>query len=163
MLPHPPIAPTAPTSGNPDIVRDSNHDDADSLERRVCTRVLVDLQVDCESEENYLFASITDISATGIFIRTNEPELSGTHVNLRFAAPPRTIVGVSPANDNDHYLNSSGEFTLEGRVAWVNPVRPGPSDSLHPGMGVRFVDLTDLDRLRLARLIRRIAYLPDHS
>ena len=39
-------------------------------ERRRAPRVLLNLEVDYASEDNYLFAYITDISATGIFVRT---------------------------------------------------------------------------------------------
>lgn len=106
-------------------------------ERRRAPRVLVDLEVDYASEENYLFAYITDISATGIFIRTTSPEQPGTHLNLRFA---KTI-------------------EIEGEVIWVNPYRPGAPDNLHPGMGVRFVGLDDEVRDQLLELIRRFAYL----
>jgi len=118
----------------------------DADERRRAPRVLVDLVVDYALEENYLFAYITDLSATGIFIRTTAPEPAGTHLNLRFQPPP-------DPDDDDR------PFELEGEVMWVNPYRPGAPDSLHPGMGVRFLGLTDADRRRLIELVRRIAYL----
>jgi len=119
-----------PASGEPEPSAGSNDD------RRRATRVLVDLEVDYASEDNYLFAYITDISATGIFIRTTTPEDPGTHLNLRF-----------------------GPMEIEGRVIWVNPYRPGTPDNLHPGMGIRFVGLDDGLRTRLLELIRRFAYL----
>jgi uncharacterized protein (TIGR02266 family) len=113
-------------------------------ERRAEPRVLVDLEVDYRSEENFLFAYITDISATGIFIRTTTPEPPGTHLNLRFS--PQGDVEPEP-------------FELEGEVIWVNPYRPGERDSLHPGMGVRFLGLDPPTKARLYDLVRRIAYL----
>ena len=54
-------------------------------DRRVHTRVTVDIEVDYKSADNFLFAYITDISAMGIFIRTNAPEAPGTKLNLSFA------------------------------------------------------------------------------
>jgi uncharacterized protein (TIGR02266 family) len=110
-------------------------------ERRRAPRVLVDLEVDYASEENYLFAYITDISATGIFVRTTTPEAPGTHLNLRFSS------------ERAHYIEAEGE------VIWVNPYRPGTPDNLHPGMGIRFVALDNELRDRLLALIRRFAYL----
>ena len=110
-------------------------------ERRRSPRVLVDLEVDCASEDNYLFAYITDISATGIFVRTTAPEQAGTHLNLRM------LVEEAPL------------LELEGEVIWVNPYRPGTPDNLHPGMGIRFVNLDSELRDRLFELIRRFAYL----
>jgi len=110
-------------------------------ERRRAPRMLVDLEVDYASEENYLFAYITDISATGIFIRTTTPEAPGTQLNLRFSS------------------ENSGAIEVEGEVIWVNPYRPGAPDNLHPGMGIRFLGLDNELRDRLLELIRRFAYL----
>jgi type IV pilus assembly protein PilZ len=110
-------------------------------DRRQAPRVFVDLQVDYASEDNYLFAYITDISATGIFVRTTTPEQPGTLLNLRFGTDRR------------------GDIECEGEVIWVNPYRPGAPDNLHPGMGIRFVDLDPEIRDRLLDLIRRFAYL----
>lgn len=105
-------------------------------DRRRAPRVLLNLEVDYASEDNYLFAYITDISATGIFVRTTSPEQAGTHLNLKF-----------------------GSLAVEGQVIWVNPYRPGTPDNLHPGMGIRFESLDDDVRDRLLELIRRFAYL----
>src|ERR1043165_8234073 len=105
-------------------------------ERRRAPRVLLNLEVDYASEDNYLFAYITDISATGIFVRTTSPEQPGTQLNLKF-----------------------GTLEVEGQVIWVNPYRPGAPDNLHPGMGIRFVGLDDEVRGELLELIRRFAYL----
>ena len=84
----------------------------------------VDIEVDYKSADNFLFAYITDISAMGIFIRTNAPEAPGTKLNLSFAP------------------TGGPRLNLEGRVMWVNPFRPGSYDNINPGMGVQFVDLS---------------------
>jgi type IV pilus assembly protein PilZ len=118
----------------------------DPSDRRAAPRVLVDLEVDYASEENYLFAYITDISETGIFVRTTSPEQPGTHLNLRFRPD-----------------GSSSQLEIEGEVIWVNPYRPGAPDNLHPGMGIRFYELDDELRDRLLELVRRFAYLPSGS
>ena len=77
-----------------DVVEQARRAQAISdAERRRAPRVLVDLEVDYASEENYLFAYITDISATGIFVRTTTPEQPGTHLNLRFKDEPRAARG----------------------------------------------------------------------
>ena len=113
---------------------------ADS-DRRVAPRVLVDLEVDYASEDNYLFAYITDISETGIFVRTTTPEAPGTNLNLRFR------------------IDDGPQIQVEGTVIWVNPFRPNNADNLHPGMGIRFVELDDELKDRLLELVRRFAYL----
>jgi type IV pilus assembly protein PilZ len=109
-------------------------------ELRSAVRVLVNLEVDYALEDNYLFAYITDISETGIFVRTTTPEEPGTSLNLKFAA-------------------HDGPLELEGEVIWINPYRPGSPDNLHPGMGIRFATLDDDVRDRLLELVRRFAYL----
>ncbi len=113
-----------------------------SSDRRAAPRVLVDLEVDYALEDNYLFAYITDISATGIFVRTTSPEQPGTHLNLRFSVGDADL-----------------PIEVEGEVIWVNPYRPGAADNLHPGMGIRFVELEDELKDRLLELVRRFAYL----
>ena len=111
-------------------------------DRRRAPRVLVDLEVDYALEDNYLFANITDISETGIFVRTTTPEQPGTHLNLRFRPD-----------------DGSEAIEVEGEVIWINPYRPGARDNLHPGMGIRVVALEDELKDRLLELVRRFAYL----
>lgn len=113
-------------------------------ERREWQRILVDLEVDYGNEDNYLFAYIRDISVTGIFVRTNTPEEPGTRLNVRFTP-----------HGSEHPLE------LEGEVMWINRYRPGHSDNLHPGMGIRFLDLGREERRRLADFIKTFAYLND--
>jgi len=120
--------------------------DVDPKDRRQWQRVLVDLEVDYGNQENYLFAYIRDISATGIFVRTNSPEPPGTRLNLRF----------TPHGAKD-------PLELEGEVIWINPYRPGQPDNLHPGMGIRFIGLSDDERRRLSELIKTFAYLADDT
>src|SRR5687768_5653650 len=119
------------------VLSDRHVTSASDAERRRAPRVLADLEVDYASEDNYLFAYITDISATGIFVRTTTPEQPGTHLILRFA----------PVD--------SGPIEVEGEVIWINPYRPGTPDNLHPGMGIRFESLDDELRNRLLELVRR--------
>ena len=124
---------------------DDTANTASGHERRLAPRVLINLEVDYGSEETFLFAYITDISATGIFVRTNTPEPAGTELNVRF----------TPSNE--------APLELEGTVIWVNAYRPGVANNLNPGMGIRFSDLTNAQRHRLVELVKRFAYLDDGS
>jgi type IV pilus assembly protein PilZ len=117
-------------------------------ERRSLERVDVLWSVDCETEDTFLYAAITNISEMGIFVRTVEPLAVGTVVTLRFA--PSLHRGAGPAGPE--------AFVLEGVVQWVNPVRP-QRDNPNPGMGVRFTSLTLADRERIVEAIHTIAYL----
>lgn len=111
-------------------------------ERRNFDRYDVEWAVDCVASDTFLYASITNISEMGIFVRTSDPLRIGTKLRLTFAPP-------------------GGEgFELEGCVAWVNRVKPD-GENINPGMGVRFVNLQLDQRERLVEVIRTIAYLRD--
>ena len=128
---------------------------ADADDRRHSPRILVNLEVDYGNEDNFLFAFIKDISATGIFVGTNTPEPPGTRLNVRFR----------PRQNDDSFMFMSDAKTLdvEGEVIWVNTYRPGNADSLHPGMGIRFISLDKEERYRLMELVRTFAYLDDSA
>ncbi len=110
-------------------------------ERREHERVAMCLEVDYRCDDTFLFAYITDMSAMGIFIQTTTPKPPGTLLSLRF----RTSDGK--------------RLDVEGRVIWVN--HPHGKDSINPGMGVQFVDLTPPQRDQILSLVRTFAYLSD--
>ncbi len=112
--------------------------------RRSHDRFDVEWAVDCVADDTFLYASIANISAMGIFVRTTDPRTVGSKLVLAFEPP------------------SYEPFKLEGEVAWINPLRPD-GDNLNPGMGVRFVNLRSDDRERLVEVIRTIAYVRDPS
>jgi type IV pilus assembly protein PilZ len=113
-------------------------------ERRSHDRFDVEWAVDCVAEDTFLYASITNISAMGIFVKTTDPLAIGTRLVLSFAPP-----GYEP-------------FKLEGEVAWINPLRDN-GDNPNPGIGVRFVNLLPDDRERIVEVVRTIAYVRDPS
>lgn len=115
----------------------------DPINRRTSERLGVTWVVDCETEDTFLYASIRNISEMGIFVQTTKPLTVGTRLKLRFSPS-----GV-PAS-----------YVLEGTVQWVNVAHP-LRETLNPGMGIRFVDLTPEDRERIVETIRTIAYLRD--
>ena len=110
-------------------------------ERRIHDRVAVCLEVDYRSDDTFLFAYITDMSAMGIFVQTNSPKPPGTLLNLRFRTQEGALLDV------------------DGRVIWVN--QPHGADSINPGMGVQFVDLTPAHCDQILALVRTFAYLSD--
>jgi len=116
-------------------------DELSPSERRGAERIPVTWSVDCETEDTFLYANITNISEMGIFVATREPLEVGTQLTLRFAPP-----------------GARAPFVLLGQVQWINPVRM-LSENRNPGMGVRFVNLTPDDREQLVDAIRTIAYV----
>jgi len=115
-------------------------------DRREHERVLVDIEVDYKADDTFLFAYITDISAMGIFVQTNNPEPIGTRLNLCFRTPKEL---------------GGRLMEVEGEVQWVNPHRPKDPAGRNPGMGIRFVDLTPQQRDEVMRMVRTFAYLDD--
>lgn len=114
---------------------------SDGHERRSSERIEVTWSVDCETDETFLYASISNISEMGIFVRTLYPLCVGTRLTLRFAPPRRPE-----------------PFILLGIVQWVNEVR-ALADNPNPGMGVVFSNLTPEDRERIVDVVRTIAYV----
>jgi type IV pilus assembly protein PilZ len=129
--------------------RDSRADAAETtvdppssgLERRRNDRFEVTWQVDCETEDTFLYAYITNISEMGIFVKTDKPLPVGTQLVLRFAPP-----------------TAQETFVLSGIVQWINPVRP-LGENLNPGMGIRFQSLDLPNRERIVEAVRTIAYV----
>jgi type IV pilus assembly protein PilZ len=113
--------------------------------RRIDARVPVELEVDYRASDTFLFAYITDISAMGIFVRTETPEPRGTRLNLRFR------------------VNGGDLMELEGEVIWINPLRPDDSEGRNPGMGIQFRNLSAAQREEMLRLVRTFAYLNDEE
>jgi type IV pilus assembly protein PilZ len=120
----------------------AEQDEADGSERREYTRYETSVAVDYASGETFLFAYLKNISAMGIFIRTNEPLAIGTHLRLRF------------------HVDEDDPLVLDGEVTWINPFRPN-GENLNPGMGVRFTELTRERREQVVALVRTVAYLRD--
>lgn len=114
-------------------------------ERRSYERIDVEWSVDCETEQTFLYASITNISEMGIFVATTDPLEVGTRLTLRFAMP-----------------GEESPFILSGQVAWVNPIRM-LSDNPNPGMGIRFIELSSENRERIINSVRTIAYVRDNA
>jgi len=120
----------------------TEQDDSDGSERREHTRYETSVAVDYASGETFLFAYLKNISAMGIFIRTNEPLAIGTTLRLRF------------------HVDEGDPLVLDGEITWINPFRPN-GENLNPGMGVRFTELTPERREQVVALVRTVAYLRD--
>lgn len=120
--------------------------------------------VDCSTEDTFLYASIANISAIGIFVRTEAPLEPGTELTLRFS--PRCTTTEAPStratDDVDATADDPGVLVLRGSVQWVNRVRPG-GDNPNPGMGIRFLELGPTERERLVEAVRSIAYLREEA
>lgn len=123
---------------------DDPHAPRDPRDRRREPRFPARIEVDYAADATFLFAYITDISSLGIFIQTEQPQATGTRLELKFAPPEGAVEGEGP-------------FDLVGEVVWIASA-DGPHE---PGMGVRFIDLDEKTQNRLLDLIKAIAYLDE--
>lgn len=77
-------------------------------------------------EDVYQMHFSRDLSRGGVFIETDDPLPLGSRFQMHFEIP-------------EH-----GEIETEGEVAWMLRLQDSSAD-LPPGMGVRFVDLSEKD------------------
>lgn len=103
--------------------------DSLSLERRRAARVPIVIPVELADERGFSLHSTSDLSVGGAFFARAIPHTVGAHIQVTLRPP-----GIDP-------------IRCEGEVANV-------PDAQSFGMGVRFVQLSDADRVRLEAFIQ---------
>lgn len=131
------------TRGRP-AAKKSRSSQKGGSERRRSTRYRVKMQVDYSSGENFLFSYIDNISEVGIFLSSMNPLKPGTCLTLRFPVEGTTR-----------------SFSVKGEVVWINPYNKN-GENLNPGMGIRFVGVTEDQKKRIQDLIKTIAYIHEN-
>ena len=101
--------------------------------RRGADRVRVNREFDTIDE--FISEYVSDISQSGVFIRSDDPLPKGTKVELRF-----TVI-----DEDMETIEGIGEVT---RVIAAGGDKP-------PGMGVVFTELTSTSKTLVARLLTR--------
>jgi uncharacterized protein (TIGR02266 family) len=111
----------------------SNKDDPPTIEKRADERVTVNREFG--SIQEFITEYVSDISRTGVFIRSDDPLPVGTRVDLRF-----TVI--------------VGDFeTIEGIGEVVRVVPAGGAEPA--GMGVVFTELTSYSKKLVEQLLTR--------
>ena len=112
-----------------------------SVDRRGSERVPVKFKVDCIQENDYLISFSKDISADGMFIRTEKPLDVGQKLVLHFS------------------LEDAKELEVAARVVWMNK----SGDQKDFGMGVKFIKpKADLKR-DILNAVKKIAVLENQA
>ena len=109
-------------------------------EQRKSKRVPLNIRVDYACSDNYLFEYSSNLSAHGIFIKTDAPLDPGTKLTLHFS--------INEGKD---------EIKTKGEVIWIN--RPSNGRENQGGMGVKFTNLSVESESKLRNLVKRIAVL----
>lgn len=104
---------------------------AKTMERRISVRKTINHEF--ASVDEFINEYVTNISRSGVFIRSDEPLPIGTRVNLRFTV-----------------INDELE-TIEGLGEVVRVVEKGRQK----GMGVVFVELSQVSRELIERILVR--------
>jgi len=113
-------------------------------DRRRSDRIVVDLKVEFQTAEMYLYAFTTDLSALGMFVFTRSPYPVGTRLRLRFEMPAQ-----------------AKPLEAEGEVRWTSVPKRG--QTAEPGMGVAFSDISPELVEKLSSLIKRVIYFEADS
>lgn len=107
-----------------------------SPQRREHARIHVELTVDFESEHTFYAGSALNLAVGGLFIATPNPLPVGYVVSLKLALP-------------------TGRIAAEAEVMWTAEAPP-ESRGLS-GMGVRFRDISAVDKVRVEAFIEQRA------
>ncbi len=111
-------------------------------EPRQHQRHAVDLRVDCTTADAFLANRVSNLSQGGLFIPTESPLPVQSELDL-----------VLTLNDQEERIRA------RGRVIWNYDIRKGTSRVI-PGMGIKFVDLSDADRRRLKDFLATLPPVP---
>lgn len=101
-------------------------------DRRKSPRIPVEIWVEESTKRELYFQRGANLSAGGIYLERTIPHVSGTLINLRFALP-----------DNSAPIRVRGEIVNVG------------DEPEELGMGVKFLNLNDVDRQRIHAFIER--------
>jgi uncharacterized protein (TIGR02266 family) len=110
----------------------------DGGERRGTDRLAYDVAVYVRNDEHEIVGLCGDISPGGLFVTTREHIPRGSLVELEVLLP-----------DSDEAL------TLEAEVRWTREQWDEESKVV-PGLGVKFIDVTDDDRESISRIIEAV-------
>jgi uncharacterized protein (TIGR02266 family) len=115
----------------------------EAADQRRALRVVLDAVVTLDSETNFVAGSVRNLSVGGLFVATPHLLASGREVDLCFRLP------------------GEPEIRTRGAVAWRR--QGDPAAGLQPGLGIRFLDLSDEDCARIQRFAGKRAPLTPAS
>lgn len=105
-----------------------------TVDRRIDARRTINHEF--SSVEQFISEYVVNLSRSGVFIKSDDPLPVGTQVNLRFSVVFEDLE------------------IIEGLGEVVRVVAPGTPDAT-PGMGVVFVELTQVSRELVERILVR--------
>jgi type IV pilus assembly protein PilZ len=116
----------------------ADSDTKGGAERRIFTRKSVSVSVGMQTEHGFWNGFAENISEGGIFISTHAPFDMGTEVDVSFALAMKG--------------GKKKVYRVHCEVRWI---RPDSGGGLPPGMGLKFMDLTDKANAEIQDYIAR--------
>jgi uncharacterized protein (TIGR02266 family) len=107
-------------------------------------RIHFDLDVTFQSHHNFYTGFTENVSSGGLFVATTEMHPIGSRFRIRFSLPER---------------EQPVEVLAEVRWQRLEMAGTAESHDAAPGMGLRFIDLSEDDREAIQEFIRRRATL----
>jgi len=122
-----------PETVTPETLADDREETGEH--KRVHARHMVRLSVGMSSEHNFYKGFSENISEGGIFVATHDPLPEGERVKIEFTLP------------------SGKEVDAMGEVRWIRD-QMVMGDTM-PGMGIRFLDLCEEDRVAIENFLKK--------
>ncbi len=101
-------------------------------------RAVVQTAVDFFSESNFYTGIMDNISEGGLFVATFEVAEVGTRLKLEFSLPDK-----------------GPPVCVDGEVRWSRAYQSDGDDEVLPGIGLRFLDLSEEDKSRISLFVTR--------
>jgi uncharacterized protein (TIGR02266 family) len=101
-------------------------------------RAIIQTAVDFFSESNFYTGIMDNISEGGIFVATFETATMGARIQLEFSLPDK-----------------GPPVRVEGEVRWSRDYQSDGDGEVLPGIGLRFVDLSEDDKNRITVFVSR--------
>jgi type IV pilus assembly protein PilZ len=109
---------------------------APAVDRRREPRTPINIRIDYQTVDTFFSEFASNINQGGLYIKSSAPLPPGTRLNIQFLLPSR-----------------SKPIQVEGEVVWVNEKT---TKGIHPGMGIRFAELTPDVKAEINELVRSL-------
>lgn len=104
--------------------------------RRIHSRATLKTAVHFSSESNFYTGFMDNISEGGVFAATFNLQPLGATVDVEFSLP-----------------DNKPPVKVRAEVRWLRDY--DPDSDLYPGMGLRFLDLADAERVRIESFVQQ--------
>lgn len=106
--------------------------------RRTSPRHEMEVEVGMETDTNFYTGLTQDISTGGLFVATHQLRKIGDRMVIKFRLP-----------------DSPQVIAVEAEVRWLREAQGYGHQENHPGMGLKFINLSPQARMSIAGFLRK--------